>query len=239
MEEFVRKLFSEYGFEDPITDENLLFFQKSDDTQVEYYLVDLVDASNLKNYLKTDNSESILNFFNGLKELSEDIEKNTTLLVFAELDELNKESHDTLKRYIWRIEEDEYFFNKSVILYDQNSTAQFSEENFLKDQLTEKVSNKEKFDTFINDYFEDQDYFFCIQLFIKIPFLEPPVKNEEFTDLQSIINNQLNKHQKFLVSNLDDSLINNFSQMRERFLDTTDEEVDKFLKKLVPGNETD
>ena len=247
MEEFVRKLFSEYGFEDPISNERFLFFQKSGDSQVEYYLVELTNSNNLKDYLETEHIESLLSFFNVQKPKAPDIEKNTTLLVFAEAEELNQKSHDQFKRHIWRIEEDEYFFNKSVILYDKNSIAYFDQSNPLSasDQLNDLVLDKDKFDAFLNSQFEDPDYFFCIQLFIKIPFLESKIISEDFTDLQLIINSKLDDNQLHLESLLNSSIFKENSaseelySLKESFLDPNNERVDEFLNKFSRNDEVD
>lgn len=239
MKEFVRKLFSEYEFDEPLTSGDFLFFQNPNEEQVEYYLVHLINSNYLKSYLETESIEELLSFFNEQKIKSPDIEKNTTLLVFALVEDLNKENHELVKRNIWKIEEDEYFFNKSVILYDGESESLFSENSPLIQQLETTVLEVGKLDAFLKNNFDDKHYFFCLQLFIKIPFLKPPILTEEFTDLQSIIDDKLTESQKDLSSLLDSTILKELSEIRDGFLDTKNVDVDEFLKKFPQENETD
>ncbi|MDZ7758097.1 ABC-three component system middle component 1 [Rhodohalobacter sp.] len=122
-------------------------------------------------------SKNLLSFFNEQKTKSSDIEKNTSLLVFAQVENLDKENHDLVKRHIWRVEEDEYFFNKSVILYDEASKNLFQGNSSLKDQLKNTVLEEGKLDAFLKNNFDDKHHFFCLQLFVKVPFLESPMLN--------------------------------------------------------------
>ncbi|MCH2451188.1 MAG: hypothetical protein MK198_13730 [Gracilimonas sp.] len=239
MEDFIQKLFKEYEFADPFTEGDFLFFQRPDEEQVEYYLVQLVNSNDLKSFLENENIEELLSFFNEQKTKSPDIEKNTTLLVLAQVENLDKENHNLVKRNIWKIEEDEYFFNKSVILYDGESENMFSGNSSLIEQLETTVLEDGKLDAFLKNNFDDKHYFFCLQLFIKIPFLKPPILTEEFTDLKSIIDNKLTANQKDLSSLLDSSILKELSDIKDGFLDTTNEDVDEFLKKFPQENETD
>jgi len=238
MEELIRKLFNEYGFIDPITNGDFLFFQRPDDEQVEYYLVQHVNSNYLNGYLETENMEALLSFFNEQKIESPDIEKNTSLLVFAQVEDLNKENYDLTKRNIWKIEEDEYFFNKSVILFDEDTEQLFDKNDSLEHQLKNTVLQEGKLDAFLENNFEDKHYFFCLQLFVKVAFLESPILNEEFTDLQSIIDDKLDEDQKFLRNLLDSSIQNELSEIKESFLDTDNESIDEILKKFTQSNET-
>lgn len=232
MLDFIQQLFREYNFDNNINDDRFYFFQKDESNLTEFYIIDLVDQSVLDAYLDSESLTDLLSFFNEQKPKSPAVDKNTNLLIFVKVNTVTEETYDRLKRHIWKIEEDEYFFNKSVILYDQNSLNELSSDTDIKVQLTNNILKIDDFTNYSKNQFIDSAYFFTIQLFIKLSFLEIPVKYEEFKDLQALISSKLNKNENYLVDALSENELKKFKKLRDDCLNISDDSFELFLNKF-------
>jgi hypothetical protein len=59
----------------------------------------------------------LIKIFNKKKKDLNEIEKNTSLIILLKVENLKKDFEE-LKNQIMRIEEDEYFFRKYIIIYN-------------------------------------------------------------------------------------------------------------------------
>lgn len=180
--------------------DNFSFWRKEDQ---EYYLVVMLNVDEFKKF----DYKNILDEFNELKKERSDIEKNTSLIVFVSLNNL-KEDFSSLKNKIMDIEENEYWFKKYVVVYSNNSFNNLKDEKSLNDT----VFNNQRFDTFKNDPFIDEEYFLVMQLFMKIPFLKMKLEQEKFSNLYEVIDQKLTIEQRGIINDISNIKIDSYSR---------------------------
>ena len=98
------------------------------------------------------------------------IKKNTSLFVTIKVDEL-KQSYESLRSMIMKVEEDEYYFRKYVILYTEEGLSRLNSniEDLLNYIQSTSPEGEYLFDKFESDMFFDTSYFIAMQLIIKLP----------------------------------------------------------------------
>lgn len=178
------------GFEKNDNYSNFCFWKKEDK---EYYITIILD----RNSFEIFDVKNILDEFDKIKKEKSDIEKNTSLIIFVKLDNLETEFIE-LKNRIMDIEENEYWFKKYVVVYTNNSLINLKNAS----RLNEVIFDELRFDNFKENLFADDEYFFTIQLFMKIPFLKIGLKESVFSNLGEMIDNKLVFDQKQMVSRI-------------------------------------
>lgn len=239
MERIIKKIFSESGFADSEPLSETIFFKKKQDNQQEYFLIEFVNAENLIDYFESDVFDSVISDFEKVQQKAPDVQKNTSLIICVELEELDPISFEKYKKFIWQIEENEYWFKKNIVLYDQYSVGYFNQSSSVLSQLTKVVQNENLFDDFKDDFFTNSFYYLAIQLFIKIPFLNIPIREEEFENIETILKRSLTDKQLRLVSKIDDSKIESLNSIKEEFLDVDSKIADEYLTDFREEDETE
>ena len=129
------------------------------------------------------------------EELNDDkIKKNTSLFVTIKVDDL-KQSYESLRNMIMKVEEDEYYFRKYVILYtDEGLNSLNSNMEDLLNYIQFTSSKGENlFDKFESDMFFDASYFTAMQIIIKLPFVSLPHSDEYFEAIEKKISSKLER----------------------------------------------
>lgn len=205
MIEFIKKILEEYNYQQQIDfdindDTNLLFKSKINN---EFYILSEYTESDLKDYSTTNKTVSFLKAFEEFYEKNPHAKKNTALLMCVRVDSLYG-ALCNLKNYIYQVEEDVFFVKKYVILYSNNSLEEL-QSNFLVDRnvgtnLLEIIYDQNGFDSYWQKNIElmredefDQSYFLAMQLFVKLPFLILNKENKQYTDLGTLINEEVEK----------------------------------------------
>lgn len=244
MKDFIRNLFGEFRFD--MQDEMVerYFFTNSVKNNSEFYLIDFIQAKHLTNYLSPDSLESLLNDFKKAKSISSDVEKNTSLIICVEVSDLNKSNIENLRKHIWSVEEDEYWFNKNVVLYDRIVLAEFNDHNSIYKSLLEIIEEEDSFNKFAEDIYWSSIYYFAIQLFVKLPFLHLSDLDSEFESIEAILNSKLIDEYKILVNLLDgyeigEGIEADFDSIEDTLFDTKSSLYDEFINKFKGHNETD
>lgn len=244
MKDFIEELFKKYEFYNQDEFIGRYFFLNSDKKTSEFYLVDFIKEKNLTNYLNSSVFESVIEDFEKAKSISSEVEKNTSLIICVELDEMNKENIERVVRNIWSVEEDEYWFNKNVLLYDKEVLNEFVNNQEIYNTLLNIVNDEDAFENFERDVYWSSIYYFAIQLFIKIPFLNLSDSVNEFESLESILNEKKTNEQRYLVNLLgsndeNDSVENEFDRLEDALFDPKNNQFDRFINKFKDIDETD
>lgn len=193
----------------------------------EYYINVKYNLKEFFEFYDSKKTDDILNLFDKLKKQKEDIEKNTSLMIFLEVDSL-EEVNDELKKHIFTIEEDEYFFKKYVIIYTKKSIGNLNDK---KCDLKEIIEEEGMIENYQKNYYFDECYFLAIQLFIKMPFIIYSSKEEEYKTIDSelktrIKDENLENFNEILEKNL--SNIEKLEVSKNNYLNTLDEILEKF-----------
>lgn len=124
------------------------------------------------------------------------ISKNTTAIIFIELEDLNSASNNSsLNKKILNIEESKYNFKKNIITYTEKQAKEFQEllniEHDIRASINKVIYDKDKFVEFKKDPNIDSIYNFTSKLQIKIPFLALKSEEKEIESLKENIDKQL------------------------------------------------
>lgn len=152
------------------------------------YQLEKLSNEMLRHYFSTNNEHFILLFISAAElnnqncydeaqkwydenKLKDNINKNCTLIIFAETDSI--ENINKLKVEISAIEEDEFYYKKSVILYLQKDIFTLEPKSDIYSQLYSKIENTELLKQYRDNGISDgiSQYLFVLQLFTKLPFL--------------------------------------------------------------------
>ena len=130
------------------------------------------------------------------------IKKNTSLFVTIKVGEL-KQSYESLRNMIMKVEEDEYYFRKYVILYTEEGLSRLNSniEDLLNYIQSTSPEGEYLFDKFERDMFFHTSYFIAIQLIIKLPFVSLHHSDNHFEIVENKIQaridmEELNDHKK-------------------------------------------
>lgn len=124
------------------------------------------------------------------------VSKNTTAIIFIELEDLNSASNNSsLNKKILNIEESKYNFKKNIITYTEKQAKEFQEllniEHDIRVSINKVIYDKEKFVEFKKDPNLDSIYNFISKLQIKIPFLALKSEEKKIESLKENIDKQL------------------------------------------------
>ncbi|MGL5417595.1 MAG: ABC-three component system middle component 1 [Clostridium sp.] len=124
------------------------------------------------------------------------ISKNTTAIIFMELEDLNNASdNSSLNKKILNIEESKYNFKKNIITYTQKQLREFQEiyktEDDIRESINKVIYDKKKFIDFKRNPSSDSIYNFMSKLQIKIPFLTLKSEEKELISLKENIDKRL------------------------------------------------
>jgi hypothetical protein len=202
MKELLNKIFFESGFKVAAETTNTIFFENPNDGRQSYYLVHFIGVQVLKGYLDSIPFEEAYMLFEEQKKLKPDIEKNTSLLIIAVTENIEQDLN-TYKNSILQIEEDEFWFKKYVLVYSNESIANFNESDMIVEDLNTCILNNSQFIAFKDALYVNKEYFVVMQIFLKIPFLIVPISlNEQYLSINSILQNNLSSDQLSLLNML-------------------------------------
>jgi hypothetical protein len=167
------------------------FFAINSSARKEYYLVVFlknIDGLQLLNLIKGDYTRNCYNNIKINSLYEKEMDKNTSLIFCLESDmfkentsnEEEKTKLDLLKKVIYEVEEDPYFFKKYVLSYfvdqlDEIKTGIIttkSEGKSITDYLQSRLNNTELFKRYKENPVSTLEYDLLSKLFIKLPFLK-------------------------------------------------------------------
>lgn len=189
-------IFHYHNFVSPESKREILFFEKSDSIDLEYFIVDFIESNELAHYLLSTRGTDLLTFFENKCKEKDDIEKNTSLILCVKVNSFAKEV-PILSNHILNVEEDEYWFKKYVLIYSCDAVGQLSS---VTGTLKDIILDNTRFNLFRNDIYADDLYYLAVQLYLKLPFLNVPESAvENYRPIEEIISQNLNTAEQLLL----------------------------------------
>lgn len=232
MIDYIKQVFQKenYFLENNIN-KNVLFYWK----MWEYFLISKYNKEEIINFFESKKTNDLIDIFDDKKKNSQDVSKNTSLIILLKVDDL-KNDFEGLKNQIMKIEEDEYFFRKYIIIYDDIWEIEINAIDISKIDNEVKNINLEKFR---KDPFWDPKAYLLIELFIKLPFLKVIGKKIDESKIWNLMNNINIKIWKQNLSTVNDYILeeekleNKIEEFENKILDIEDKDVDSFLIDLI------
>lgn len=193
----IQKLFLEHDFNKEVELENGIYFNQKGN---EYYIYKTIKENELIGYL--NENKEINNIIRLFKEHKEDlkdqsIDKNTSLILFIEVDNI-REGYLSNLNSLLKFEENEYWFKRYAILYSREAYTYLDQEGEILPVLESKTSLSTEFEEYEKDILQKPDYFLAMQLYIKLPFLKVNNGSKLFTSIDEAIGGIDKKIKKFI-----------------------------------------
>lgn len=211
----ISNLLKEMGYEEPKSipsndNISICVFKNGDIKKAQYYVVSECNNEYFQSINFENFQEEIYEDIKKLFEQEPEIEKNTSWLIGVNC----KDGYEDLMGKILSIEENPYYFKKTVCPYSQKEVEGFMNEigecvacmRYIQ-QESVKVNR-------FSDFHDGKDsvYSFLSRLLIKIPSIELPIDKEKkirvlSNDIDKVIQeNDLQKIHRFLKDNIDDKI---------------------------------
>jgi hypothetical protein len=229
---FLKRLFTENKYDEYI-DDICLHWKKW-----EFFILEEFTKDQLVNFFKCEKTNSLIKEFKRISELNKSIKKNTSLLILLKVEKL--EDFEELKNQIMKIEEDEYFFRKYIIIYDDIWEKELKKLNDINELNNELLVID--LDKFRKSSFENSKWYLIIQLFVKLPFLKLEINRMELENLSDKIYESIGISK---LNTLDDQIISKsylkkdeneddyFRDLEKDILDESNKEIGLSLDKLL------
>ncbi|WP_426427735.1 ABC-three component system middle component 1 [Staphylococcus equorum] len=167
MYSILSKIFSEYNYQAITKDSKYNFYENLNQ---EYFITIEYSVKELNDFFETNKTDKLLEHFEEAQLRRNDVKKNTTLYIFVETDNIEIFYNEN-KNTIFKIEEDQYYFRKHIIVYTKKGISSINTKENISSQLNTILMKEDSINNFIHNYYEDEEYFIAIQLVAKIPFL--------------------------------------------------------------------
>jgi hypothetical protein len=205
MKNFLSRILTEHDFynikpkAESETDSKKDFLFKYKEHDEEYYFLSEYTEQELNDYfLDSGRTKSFFDYLEVSQKEHPNVKKNSSQIIFVEVESLVDDFKE-LKNQIYRIEEDEFFLKKYILLYTAKTIEGLK--TLSTNELQKRLYDLESFDNFFSKGLGDDidtEYFLLTQLFIKLPFIKLSEAQKDFKPLDEIINQQLS------AKNLDD-----------------------------------
>jgi len=241
MKEIIKKIFNKEYKKNEKTNEDIVFYEKENK---EYFLVAEYLKEEIEKFFESEKTNNLIKFFDERKKEKEDIQKNTSLIIFLKVDNLKQLEGRKMKNQIFKIEEDEYFFRKYVIVYTNDSIKNLGKFDFIEDSISEKIKEPGKFEKFQNEEFFSAEYYFLIQLIVKLPFLRFGIsEGDDFVTIESEVKNQMGTKELDVIEEVlsdDHDSLKNILEENDNdsnyFLSENDNTLDGIIDKVKHAN---
>lgn len=183
MKEILNKIFHEKNFDKTIRTDEITFFQK---VNQEYFFTVSYNEDELWTFFTSEKTDDIISIQNELYEKNEDIKKNTSLIIYVKTNDFGS-FFEKNKKMIYRIEEDEYYFRKFVVVYTDNSIKNITSHKIISNKLREILLESDRMEVFEEEYYMDEEFFLTMQLYVKLSFLTYQIKDKPFVSIKQRI----------------------------------------------------
>lgn len=157
----------------------------------EYYIIEKYTPEEINDFFNCEKTTKIIKEFQAREE--KNIEKNTSLIIIVKVQDL-KEFYKKNINQIMKIEEDEYYFRKYIILYDEKGEKELqhkSKNDFSNNDIFNILNENGMFEAFEKDMFFNSSFFICMELAIKLPFIIIPQSEEKYKTLEQILKERI------------------------------------------------
>lgn len=219
IKDFIHEALESHNFTEIQSKENITFFKKENNDYQRYVIIfeatSLENAPTINNLIIENTPKDFIN--------SPSFNKNTDLIITLSLPSLSDFKINESK--ILEIEENVYQFKKYILYYSEGESELLNGKKF-KD-LQNILSNHNAFKEYKNSPLNPSLYSLAARIFIKLPFLEMPIQNEEILPIEMQIENLVKeKELEFLYNTLNS--YNNVSANENLIKELIDEELKNF-----------
>lgn len=243
MIEILRKIYEENDFQVKKLTDEILFSEK---LEQEYYITARYNEEELDKFFELDKTNEIIMKFEELSFKKRDIKKNTSLIIFIETRSIEY-FYNKYRNSLFKIEEDEYFFRKYVIVYSKDSIKKIKSDANISNQIHEILLTEDRMEEFQNKYYADEEFFVALQLIVNFPFFKFERKKKEFKSLTDEIDkvilskNLKNTHdalKNFNENFLADQTVSILNKLEDSFLseESDDDVIVDFFKHFEVTN---
>ncbi|MGA4854250.1 ABC-three component system middle component 1 [Acinetobacter haemolyticus] len=219
IKDFIHEALKSHDFIEIETKDNITFFKKENNDYQRYVIIfnttSLENASTINNLIIENTPEDFIN--------SPSFNKNTDLIITLALPTLSDFKINESK--ILEIEENVYQFKKYILYYSEGESELLNDKNF-KD-LQNTLSNHNAFKEYKNSPLSPSLYSLAARIFIKLPFLEMPIQNEEILPIEMQIENLVKEKNLEILYNTLNSY-NSVSANENLIKELIDEEFKNF-----------
>jgi len=207
----INKIFLDNYYDSNSVIDDVMFHEK---VEKEYYFTAKYGQDEFFNFFEADKTNDIIQQFDSYKKDDDNIKKNTSLIIYVEVENL-EEFQSVNKSMIFKVEEDEYFFKKYVIIYTKSSIKNINLEKNINNQLNEILQTDDMIDKYQGNNYFDDEYLVAMQLIIKIPFLSLEIPNKRFKPVEQKINDSLQNDSLYENNQILLNLINKIEETHE------------------------
>lgn len=231
MLDMLKKIYEEKKYNLEKVKEKIFF---ANQPNKEYFFISKYEEEELLNFYECEKTKIIIEQFQQYKDDKKDVKRNTSLIICVKVNDIKKFNTEN-KNLIFKIEEDEYFFRKYIVVYSEKSIEKIKDSQKIIQIIEEILSQNKKLEEFMEDNYRDEEFFVAMEITIKISFLSFKNKNEQFQPIDSLLeeelkSNNLNKifkiiNEKLEIEYIEEKLKGNFLLNNEE-----DGEIEKFFK---------
>src|SRR5699024_722097 len=133
------------------------------------------------------------------------------------------------KGLIFKIEEDEYFFRKYVIIYTADSIKNINPQNDISSTIHQILLTDNRINFYQQNNYSDVEFFVAMQLMIKLPFLTFQGDASEFEPINKKLDHQLHGQNLSEVNDILTEFINQHDVISDQSNDYFDNLESAFL----------
>lgn len=219
IKDFIHEALKFHDFTEIQSKNKITFFKKENNDYQRYIIIlevtSLENASTINNLIIENTPKDFIN--------SPSFNKNTDLIITLALPSLSDFKINESK--ILEIEENVYQFKKYILYYSEGESELLNGKNF--QDLQNTLSNHSDFKEYKNNPLKPSLYSLAARIFIKLPFLEMPIKNEEILPIEMQIENLVKEKELDLLYNILNSF-NNVSANENLIKELINEEFKNF-----------
>lgn len=186
MNNILRKLFLAHNYQ--VTDISSEFIFSEISNQ-EYYLTLEYKEEELLNFFDSNKTEEVISYYESIQSQKNDARKNTTLLIYVETNNL-EEFFKKNKNTIYKIEEDQFYFRKHIIVYTKNGIQNIDKNSDIKLEINKILIQEDRIDNFSKNFYKDEEFYIAAELMAKIPFLVMDMDDEPYESLFEKVKNE-------------------------------------------------
>lgn len=186
IKDFIKEALLFHEFIETSCSDNIFFFKKENNDYQRYVII--LETESLDTALSINN----LIIENTPKDLIESpsFNKNTDLIITLALPSLSEFKKNESK--ILEIEENAYHFKKYILYYSEGESELLNGKSF-KD-LQNTLTDHNAFKGYKNNPLNPSLYSLAARIFIKLPFLEMPIQNQNILPIEMQIKNLVNEN---------------------------------------------
>ncbi|MGD1819147.1 MAG: ABC-three component system middle component 1 [Pleomorphochaeta sp.] len=239
MNSVIKKLFQEYRYEIEDFDMGYVAFR----SMKEYFIVSEYNEQEVQNFFECEKTNEIINQYMHQQISYSDFKKNCSLIICCNVQNIEEFKIKNMSS-IFRIEEDEYYFRKYILIYTDEGLKNLRGIENIASKINEIVQDTDSLDQYQISINDNEEYFTAVQLMVKLPFLNFHLQDNKFVTIEKEIHNKLTEdgenpiYQNYLsflnlVDDADEKIY--FDELENALLssDENNETLNKFIEAFL------